>query len=326
MRIFVAGGTGVIGRRLVPMLVAHGHTVTAMTRSADNAPAIEAMGAEPAVSDVFDAERLAEAVGAARPEAIIHELTDLPKAMNPRKAETELAGNDRIRIEGTHNLVAAARAAGASGFVAQSIAFAYRNDGEGLKTEDDPLDLGAAWPWRRSVEALRDLEMATTGTPGLRGVALRYGFFYGPGTSFDPNDGSTAEMVRKRRYPIVGSGGGVFSFVHIDDAARATVLAVEGGASGVFNVVDDEPAPLRDVLPVYAETIGAKPPRRVPAFIARLLAGKQAVALATELRGVSNAKAKRELGWEPRYPTWRTGFAAAGSEEAPSRQTEGASA
>jgi 2-alkyl-3-oxoalkanoate reductase len=310
MRIFVAGGTGVIGRRLVPMLVANGHSVTAMTRSAGKAPAIEAMRAEPAVCDVFDAERLTEAVGAARPEALIHQLTDLPQAMNPRKAETELAGNDRIRTEGTHNLVAAARAAGASAFVAESIAFAYRNDGEGLKTEDDPLDLDAAWPWRRSVEALRDLETATTGTQGLRGVALRYGFFYGPGTSFDPKDGSTAEMVRKRRYPIVGSGGGVFSFVHIDDAARATVLAVEGGASGVFNVVDDDPAPLRDLLRVYAEAIGAKPPRRVPAFIARLLAGKQAVALATELRGVSNAKAKRELGWEPEYPTWRTGFAA----------------
>jgi 2-alkyl-3-oxoalkanoate reductase len=323
MRVFVAGATGVIGRRLVPMLVADGHRVTAMTRSASKAPAIEATGAEPAVSDVFDAERLTEAVVAARPEAVIDQLTDLPAAMNPRKAETELAGNDHIRTEGTRNLVAAARAAGASAFVAQSIAFAYRYDGDGLKTEDDPLDLDAAWPWRRSVEALRDLEAATTGTEGLRGVVLRYGFFYGPGTSFDPAGGSTARMVRKRWYPIVGNGGGVFSFVHIDDAARAAVLAAEGEAFGVFNVVDDEPAPLRDLLPVYAEAIGAKPPRRIPAFIARLAAGKQAVELATKLRGVSNAKAKRELGWEPQYPTWRAGFAAAGSDGTPTRQTAG---
>jgi nucleoside-diphosphate-sugar epimerase len=326
MRIFVAGATGVIGRRLVPMLVADGHGVTAMTRSADKATAIEAQGAEAAVTNVFDAERLTEAVGAARPEVVIHQLTDLPAAMNPRKAETELAGNDRVRTEGTANLVAAARAAGASAFIAQSIAFAYRNDGDGLKTEADPLALEAAWPWRRSVEALRDLETATTDTEGLRGVALRYGFFYGPGTSFDPAGGSTAHMVRKRRYPIVGSGGGVFSFVHVDDAARAAVLAAEGDASGVFNVADDEPAPLRDWLPVYAEAIGAKPPRRIPAFIARLAAGKQTAELATELRGVSSAKAKRELGWEPRYPTWRTGFATAGSDEAPASQAAGASA
>jgi nucleoside-diphosphate-sugar epimerase len=315
MRIFVAGATGVIGRRLVPMLVANGHDVTGMTRSAAKAPGLEAMGAEAAVADVFDSERLIEAVVAARPKAVIHQLTDLPQAMNPRKAETELAGNDRIRTEGTRNLVAAARAAGASAFVAQSIAFAYVNDGDGLKTEDDPLALDSAWPWRRSVKALRDLETATTDTEGLRGVVLRYGFFYGPGTSFDPAGGSTAEMVRKRRYPIVGRGGGVFSFVHIDDAARAAVLAVEGEAAGVFNVADDEPVPLRDWLPVYAEAIGAKPPRRAPAFVARLLAGKQTVELATELRGVSNAKANRELGWDPRYPTWRTGFAAAGSND-----------
>ena len=326
MRIFIAGGTGVIGRRLVPMLVARGHNVTAMTRSAEKAPAIEAMGAEAAVSDVFDAERLNEAVGAARPDAVIHQLTDLPAAMNPRKAEAELAGNDRIRTEGTRNLVAAARAAGTSALVAQSIAFAYRNDGEGLKTEDDPLGLDAPWPWRRSTNALRDHESATTGTEGLRGVALRYGFFYGPGTSFDPADGPTAEMARKRRYPVVGRGGGVFSFVHIDDAARAAVLAAEGDASGVFNVADDEPAPLRDWLPVYAEAIGAKPPRRVPAFIARLAAGRQMAELATELRGVSNEKAKRDLGWEPRYPTWRAGFATAGSDEGPAPQTAGASA
>jgi nucleoside-diphosphate-sugar epimerase len=297
------------------MLVANGHSVTAMTRSADKAPAIEAMGAEAAVTDVFDAERLSEAVGAARPEAVIHQLTDLPKEIDFRKVETQLAGNDRIRTEGTRNLVAAAQAAGVSTFVAQSIAFGYRNDGDGLKREDDPLDLEAEWPWRRSMEALRDLEDATTSTDGLRGVVLRYGYFYGPDTVFDPAGGSTAEMVRKRRYPVVGGGGGVFSFVHVDDAARAAVIAVEGGASGIFNVVDDEPAPVREWLPLYAAAIGAKPPRRLPAFVARLLAGGRLVALATQQRGADNAKAKRELGWEPRFPSWRTGSLGSRNDE-----------
>jgi nucleoside-diphosphate-sugar epimerase len=312
MKIFVAGATGVIGRRLVPMLVAGGHDVTGMTRSSIKAPAIEAMGAEPAVADVFDAERLTEAVVAARPDVVVHELTDLPQAMDPRKAETQLAGNDRIRSEGTPNLVAAAEAAGASAFVSQSIAFAYRPEGGAVKSEEDPLHLDAPWPWRRSVEALQDLEAATLGFKG-RGVVLRYGWFYGPGSGYDPDVGSLARMVAKRRFPIVGKGDGVFSFIHVDDAARATVIAVErDDVSGVFNVVDDEPAPWREWLPVYAESIGARRPWRVPAFVARLAAGKMGVQTATQTRGADNAKAKRELDWELEHPSWREGFAANG--------------
>jgi nucleoside-diphosphate-sugar epimerase len=301
MRAFVAGATGVIGRRLVPMLVAAGHEVTGLTRVRSRVPAIEAMGAQALVADVFDAARLAEAVVNSRPDVVVHQLTDLPKAIDFRKAETELAGNDRIRQEGTRNLVSAAEAAGAKAFVAQSIAFAYRNDGEGLKTEDDPLALDADWPWRRSVDALATLERATLEIKDARSVVLRYGFFYGPGTAYDPADGSTAAMVRARRFPIVGKGGGVFSYIHVDDAARAAVAAVEGDAGGVFNVVEDDPVALRDWLPVYADALNAKGPRRVPAFIARLAAGKQAVDYATRLRGVSNAKAKRELGWAPQH-------------------------
>jgi nucleoside-diphosphate-sugar epimerase len=312
MRIFVAGATGVIGRRLVPMLVAGGHEVTGMTRSAAKAPVLEAMGAEPAVADCFDEERLTEAVVAARPDVVVHELTDLPQAMNPRKAETQLAGNDRVRSEGTPKLVAAAEAAGASAFVAQSIAFSYRPDGGAVKSEEDPLDLDAPWPWRRSNEALRDLETATLGFQG-RGVVLRYGWFYGPGSGYDPDGGLVAGMVAKRRFPVVGDGGGVFSFIHVDDAARATVIAVErDDVSGVFNVVDDEPAPLRDWLPVYAEAIGAPRPWRVPVFVARLVAGKMGVLTTTQTRGADNAKAKRELRWEPERPSWRTGFSGNG--------------
>jgi nucleoside-diphosphate-sugar epimerase len=283
------------------MLVAGGHQVTGLTRSEARAPGIEAMGARAAVADVFDAARLAEAVVKARPHVVVHELTDLPKAIDYRNAETEFEGNDRVRREGTPNLVSAAEAADASAFIAQSIAFAYRSDGDGLKSEDDPLDLDSEWPWRRSVEALHALETATLEFKGDRGVVLRYGFFYGPGSAYDAGEGSIAEMVRKRRYPVVGRGAGTFSYIHVDDAARATVAAVEGDAAGVFNVVDDQPAPLREWLPAYAEALGAKPPRRVPAFIARLVAGNQAVGFATRLHGASNAKAKRELGWTPEH-------------------------
>jgi nucleoside-diphosphate-sugar epimerase len=191
--------------------------------------------------------------------------------------------------------------------VAQSIAFAYPPSGDGLKTEDDPRFDDAREPWARSVRALRVLENAVTKTEGLEGLVLRYGFFYGPGSAYDPN-GHLAREVRRRRFPIVGQGGGVFSFIHVDDAAAATVAAVEGGAPGIYNVTDDEPAPLRDWLPVYAEALGAKKPRRVPKWIARIVAGQYGTQLATELRGASNARVKAELGWAPRYPSWRQGF------------------
>jgi nucleoside-diphosphate-sugar epimerase len=221
--------------------------------------------------------------------------------------EKQAAGNDRIRTEGTRNLVTGAVAAGARRVIAQSIAFAYAPTGESLKREDDPLWDEAPWPWSRSVNALHELEDAVTKTDGIEGVVLRYGFFYGPGSGY-AGDGHYAGEVRKRRLPIVGKGTGTFSFIHVDDAASATVAALERGAPGIYNVVDDDPAPLREWVPVYAEAVGAKPPRRVPKWLARLLAGRYTASMATQLRGTSNEKAKAELGWQPRYASWRQGF------------------
>jgi len=281
--------------------------VTAMTRRQDHAAALREAGAVPVVCDVFDADGLRAAVERARPEVVVHELTDLPPALDTRKMEEQLAGNDRIRTEGTRNLVAAAVAAGAHRVIAQSIAFAYAPTGEGLKREEDALWDDAPWPWSRSVNALRELDAAVTETKGIDGLVLRYGWFYGAGSSY-ARDGFFRGQVRKRRFPVVGPGSGVFSFVHVDDAADATVVAVERGAPGIYNVVDDEPAPMREWLPVYAQAIGAKRPRRVPRFLARLIAGQYAVSLATDLRGASNERAKAELGWVPRYPSWRQGF------------------
>jgi nucleoside-diphosphate-sugar epimerase len=307
VRVFLAGATGVIGRRLLPRLLEAGHDVTAMTRREDRAGALRAAGAVPAVCDVFDAERLQEAMQRAQPEVVVHELTDLPPALDPRKMEKQLAGNDRIRTEGTRNLVAAAVATGVRRMVAQSIAFAYAPTGDGLKREEDDLWDEASWPWSRSIEALHELEEAVTQTEGLSGLVLRYGFFYGPGSSYG-SGGFWDGEVRRRRTPVVGKGSGTFSFIQVDDAADATVAAVERGAPGIYNIVDDDPAPMREWLPAYAEAIGAKPPRRVPRFLARLVAGEWAVGMATDLRGASNARAKAELGWAPRYSSWRQGF------------------
>jgi nucleoside-diphosphate-sugar epimerase len=306
MRVFVAGATGVIGRRLVPMLVERGHEVTAMTRWPEKAGEIRAMGAAPAIRDVFDAEGLRAEIAGAAPDAIVHELTDLPPNVDPRKAAEQLEGNDRIREEGTRNLVDAALAAGVRRMIAQSIAFVYAFGG-GLKTEDDPLLDDAPFPWSRAVRSVHALEDAVTKTEGLEGIVLRYGFFYGPGSSYAPG-GYWAREVGRRRFPIVGKGSGVFSFVHVDDAAAATVAAVEQGRPGIYNVVDDEPAPLREWLPVYAEALGAKKPLRVPKLLARLAAGRYTTEMATGLSGASNARAKKELGWQPRYPSWRQGF------------------
>jgi len=310
MRVFLAGATGVIGRRLLPRLLEAGHDVTAMTRHEERAGVLREAGAVPLVCDVFDAEAVRAAMEGARPEVVLHELTDLPPALDPRKMEEQLAGNDRIRTEGTRNLVAAAVAAGARRIVAQSVAFAYAPTGAGLKREQDPLWDDAPWPWSRSVAALRELEGDVTETEGIEGVVLRYGFFYGPGTAYGPG-GYFEREVRRRRFPVAGKGTGTFPFIHIDDAAEATVAAVARGAPGIYNVVDDEPAPLREWLPVYAEAIGAKRPWRVPRFLARLLAGEYAVMLATELRGASNERAKAELGWAPRHASWRQGFSEA---------------
>jgi nucleoside-diphosphate-sugar epimerase len=243
----------------------------------------------------------------ARPEVIVHELTALPDRIDFRKADTYAATN-RVRTEGTGNLIEAARAGGARRLVCQSIAFAYRMDGEGLKTETDPLLSEAAGAFGSGVSALREMEAMVLGSDGLDGLVLRYGFFYGPGTYYAA-DGTSTDDVRRRRMPIVGKGSGVFSFIHVDDAADATVAAVERGAPGIYNVTDDEPAPMTEWVPVFAQAAGAKPPRRVPVWLARFVAGKDVSNFAVELRGASNQKAKRELGWEPAHSSWRTGFA-----------------
>jgi nucleoside-diphosphate-sugar epimerase len=247
---------------------------------------------------------LREVVAAAGPDAVIHELTDIPPALEPRKYAAQLAGTNRLRREGTRNLIAAAQAAGVSRIVAQSIAFAYAPTGDWVKDENAPLGLDAPPPMDAPVAAIADLERQVLDTGGS---VLRYGFFYGPGTSFAPG-GFYAGLARKRQFPIVGSGEGRWSFIHVDDAATATVAALDRGSTGVYNIVDDEPGPAREWVPAYAEAVGAKQPLRVPAWIARLLAGPVAVAGMTTQRGASNAKAKRELGWAPEHRSWRDGF------------------
>jgi 2-alkyl-3-oxoalkanoate reductase len=304
MKVFVAGASGVVGRRLLPQLLEAGHEVTGMTRSAEKAKLLEAMGARAVICDVFDRRALGDTIAADRPNAVVHQLTDLPRTLDPHKLEHQLAGNDRIRTEGTRNLVEAARWTGVRRLIAQSIAFAYAPNGDAPRAENDPLDLGAPWPWRRSVEAVAEHERLVTRSAGLDGIVLRFGYLYGPGTAYAA-DGSYAELVRRRRFPIAGRGSGVFSFVHVGDAAAATVAALERGRAGIYNIVDDEPAPLSIWLPVYAEALGVKPPRRP---LSPLTAGRAAVG--GRRVGASNTKAKRELGWEPRFASWREGFRA----------------
>jgi nucleoside-diphosphate-sugar epimerase len=306
MRVFVAGASGAIGRPLLPQLIAAGHEVTGTTRSEESAKAIRATGARAAICDALDAEAVHAAVTEAAPEVVVHQLTALPHRFDPRDKEIYAATN-RLRSEGTRTLLDAARAAGARRMICQSIAFAYAPGPQAeVKDEDAPLALGAPAPFGDGVRAVDEMERAVVGAEGLEGVVLRYGWFYGPGTYY-ADDGSMAEDVRKRRFPVIGKGTGLFSFVHVDDAASATVAAVERGAPGVYNVVDDDPAPQREWLPVYAEAIGAKKPLRVPVWVARLVVGKIAT-VASVQPGAANAKAKRELGWEPRWPSWRQGF------------------
>jgi nucleoside-diphosphate-sugar epimerase len=306
--VFVAGATGVLGTRLVPLLVERGHEVTGMTRSPEKAGAVRAAGAEPAIADALDSTATAAAVERARPEVVVHELTALPAAINYRKVDRDFALTNRLRTEGTDNLLGAARASGARRFVAQSFAgWPYARLGGLVKTEEDPLDPDPPPGLRTTLDAIRHLEAAVLGTEGIEGLVLRYGGFYGPGTSVGKG-GSVTEDVRRRRIPLVGDAGGVWSFVHIDDAARATVAAIERGEPGTYNIVDDDPAPVSEWLPGLASALGAKPPRRVPAFLARLAVGKHGVVMMTDARGASNAKAKRDLGWELEYPSWREGF------------------
>jgi 2-alkyl-3-oxoalkanoate reductase len=303
MRVFLAGASGAIGTRLVPQLIDRGHQVIGTFRSPGHAERVRALGAEPVALDLLDPRVVRKAVLEAEPDAIVHEATALADARFTRSLDRTFAQTSRLRTEGTDALLAAAREAGVQRFVAQSFAsMRQAREGAWVKTEDDPLDPDPPASARTASAAMRYLDQAVTAAGG---IALRYGGFYGAA-----NDG-LVEPVRKRQFPIVGDGGGVFSFIHLDDAAAATVLALEHGRAGIYNVVDDEPAPVREWLPVLAAVLGAKPPRRVPRWLARLVGGELAVMMGTESRGASNAKAKRELSWTPRYPSWREGFVAA---------------
>ncbi len=306
MRIFLAGASGVLGRELTPLLLQAGHQVTGMSRSSERAAQIRAQGADAVVCDAFDPEALSAVVAAARPAAVIHQLTDLPQQLDPRKYQTQLAGTNRLRREGTRNLLAAARAARAEPFLAQSIAFAYAAEGNWVKDEEAALGLDAPAPMSDAIQAVAELERQVL---GAEGIVLRYGFFYGPRTQF-ARGGFYAELARRRRFPLVGSGDGHWSFIHVEDAARATLAALERGAPGIYNIVDDDPAPAREWVPRYAAAVGAKRPFRVPVWLGRLGGGTAAVSGMTTQRAASNAKAKRDLAWTPLHPSWRDGFGA----------------
>ena len=301
VRVFVAGGTGVVGRRLVPQLVARGHQVTATTTSAAKLGLLERLGADAVVMDGLDAMSVGEAVAKARPDVIVHQMTAIAGKPDMKHMDRWFASTNRLRTEGADHLLAAAEATGVSHFVAQSYAgWNGIRTGGWIKTEEDPLDMHTGTVAQPGMEAIRHVEDVVTKAGG---AALRYGWLYGPGATEE-----LVEIVRKRQFPVVGGGTGYCSWVHLDDAASATVLAVEQKASGVFNIVDDEPAPASEWLPHLAASAGAKAPMRVPKWLARMLAGDVAVAMMTEGRGFSNAKAKRELGWRLRYPSWRQGF------------------
>ena len=309
MRVFVAGASGAIGTRLVPQLIDRGHEVIGTFRSPAHAERVRALGAEPIALDLLDARAVRQAVLETRPEAIIHQATDLADVRFGRSLDRSFASTNRLRTEGTDALLAAAREAGVRRFVAQSFAsYRYAREGGPVKAEGDPLDPSPPAMARQTNAAMRHLDQAVTNAGG---IALRYGGFYGAS-----NDG-LVKPVRKRQFPVIGDGDGVSSFIHLDDAAAATVLALERDLAGVYNIVDDEPAPMREWLPSLAEALGAKPPRHVPLWLARLVAGKGMVMMAVGSRGASNAKAKRELGWTLRYPSWRQGFTAAYAQPDP---------
>lgn len=307
MKVFLAGATGVIGRPLLSALLSEGDEVTGLTRSQERAADLRAMGARAVVCDCFDPGALNQALSDAKPEAVIHQLTAIPKRIDPRKIKAQFAETNRLRREGTRNLVDAARAAGARLFIAQSVAFAYAPGEGGLRTEDDPLWIDAPESFRDMLSAILDLERAVLAETGLEGIVLRYGFFYGTGTAY-ASDGSIAKTVRKRAMPLVGDSGGVFSFIHIEDAVSGTLQAMKAGKAGTFNIVDDDPARAAEWLPAYAEIIGAKKPLRVPVFLGKLGGGPYAVHMMTAMEGASNERARKELGWEPKYKSWRDGF------------------
>jgi len=311
MRVLVAGATGAIGKQLVPRLVAAGHEVHGMTRSDSKQAMLYELGAVPVVADALDPDQVAEAVGRARPDVIVHQLTAIG-ALDMRHFDRDFALTNRLRTEGTDNLLSAGQAVGVRRFVAQGVSGygAYARTGGPIKTEEDPLDAAPVRAMRETLGGIRHLEEAVLGASWTVGIVLRYGVFYGPGTSMAPGE-EQFELVRKRKFPLVGDGGGVWSFIHVGDAAEATVAAVEHGRRGVYNVVDDDPAPVAEWLPALAQQLGAKKPMRVPRFIGRLFAGEAGVVMMTDVRGASNARAKLELAWRPAHPSWRQGLAAA---------------
>jgi nucleoside-diphosphate-sugar epimerase len=306
MKILVAGATGALGRQLVPRLVTAGHVVTGTTRTPAKAALLEEWGARAAVLDALDPDAVAAAVAAAEPDVIVHQLTALGGVeFDPRKFEATFAQTNRLRTEGTDHLLAAGRAVGVRRFVAQSFTgWPFAREGGPVKTEDDPLDPAPPAQMRSTLDAIRRLESTVLDASWTEGIVLRYGGFYGPGTSLAPG-GEMTEQIRKRRMPVIGDGAGVWSFVHIGDAADATVAAIEHGSRGVYQVVDDEPARVSEWLPAVASSLGAKPPRHVPGFVGRLLGGEVATVMMSEMRGASNARAKAVLGWRPEHPTWR---------------------
>lgn len=306
MKIFIAGASGAIGSQLVPQLVARGHEVVGTTRSAAKTDALRALGAEPVIVDALDPDSVADVVAKAEPEVIVHQLTALSGPAKMRYMKRAAAATSRLRTEGTDHLLAAGRAVGVRKFVAQSGALWMERTGGPVVDEDGRIEPNPPKDVEEAVAAGRHLEDAVTGITWADGIALRYGAFYGAGTGL--TGPLMAELLRKRRFPIVGGGGGVWSLVHITDAASVTVAAIERGKPGIYHAADDEPAPVRDWLPALARALGAKPPRRVPAWLARLLAGEGPVNMMTQARGISSEKTKRELDWTLQYPSWRMGF------------------
>jgi len=308
MRVFVAGSTGVVGKNLVPLLLESGHEVVALVRTPQKGKEAEALGAKAVVADALDKDALTAAIRRAEPEVILHQLTALTGVTNFKKLDEEFALTNRLRTEATETMLAATRLVRGRRFIAQSFCgWPFAREGGPIKTEEDPLDPTPPATFRKTFAAIRYLEEAVRRTTDLEALALRYGFFYGPGTSI-AKDGAVVELVCNRRIPIVGDGAGIWSFIHIQDAARATVAAVSSGAPGIYNVVDDEPAPVSTWLPLLADVLGAEPPRKMPVWLANLLIGDGGATMMTQIRGASNAKAKREFGWEPIYPSWRRGF------------------
>lgn len=324
MKIFVAGATGALGRRLVPLLVAHGHEVVGTTRTPGKADALRAAGARPMVLDALDPDAVRTALIQAEPEVVVHQLTALAGFTDFRKLDDGFAATNRLRIEGTDHLLEGIRGLRVRRIVAQSYAGpgAFARTGGLIRTEEDGFDPDPPAALRRTVEAMRHVERAVLDAHNIEGIILRYGSFYGPGTSLGEG-GFQLGGVRRRQFPIVAGGTGVTSFIHIDDAATATLAAIEKGKPGVYNIVDDDPATVAEWLPALAAAIGAKPPRRIPAWLARLFVGVHGVVMMTESRGASNAKTKRDLGWRPLYPSWRTGFRVGLGNPGATRAAEG---